>query len=240
MIYTLFIGFLFGLRHALDADHIAAVASLATRSRTTGETVRVGLAWGLGHAATLFLVCVAVLALDLGFPERIAHTVEFLVGVMLVALGIDVIRRALRDRLHVHAHRHGGANLHVHIHSHAGEGRHETSAHAHQHRTGLPRRAVIVGLMHGLAGSAALLLLSVGAVGGMTFGLLYVALFGIGSMAGMAVLSLTMALPFRIFARGASWALNGLNLVIGTGTAVLGGMLIFETGPAAATWLTWF
>lgn len=240
MIYTLFIGFLFGLRHALDADHIAAVASLATRSRTTGETVRVGLAWGLGHAATLFLVCVAVLALDLGFPERIAHTVEFLVGVMLVALGIDVIRRALRDRLHVHAHRHGGANLHVHIHSHAGEGRHETSAHAHEHRTGLPRRAVMVGLMHGLAGSAALLLLSVGAVGGMTFGLLYVALFGIGSMAGMAVLSLTMALPFRIFARGASWALNGLNLVIGTGTAVLGGMLIFETGPAAATWLTWF
>lgn len=240
MIYTLFIGFLFGLRHALDADHIAAVASLATRSRTTGETVRVGLAWGLGHAATLFLVCVAVLALDLGFPERIAHTVEFLVGVMLVALGIDVIRRALRDRLHVHAHRHGGAKLHVHIHSHAGEGRHETSAHAHQHRTGLPRRAVMVGLMHGLAGSAALLLLSVGAVGGMTFGLLYVALFGIGSMAGMAVLSLTMALPFRIFARGASWALNGLNLVIGTGTAVLGGMLIFETGPAAATWLTWF
>lgn len=240
MIYTLFIGFLFGLRHALDADHIAAVASLATRSRTTGETVRVGLAWGLGHAATLFLVCVAVLALDLGFPERIAHTVEFLVGVMLVALGIDVIRRALRDRLHVHAHRHGGAKLHVHIHTHAGEGRHETSAHAHQHRTGLPRRAVMVGLMHGLAGSAALLLLSVGAVGGMTFGLLYVALFGIGSMAGMAVLSLTMALPFRIFARGASWALNGLNLVIGTGTAVLGGMLIFETGPAAATWLTWF
>lgn len=240
MIYTLFIGFLFGLRHALDADHIAAVASLATRSRTTGETVRVGLAWGLGHAATLFLVCVAVLALDLGFPERVAHAAEFLVGVMLVALGIDVVRRALRDRLHVHAHRHGGANLHVHIHSHAGEGRHETSAHAHEHRTGLPRRAVMIGLMHGLAGSAALLLLSVGAVGGMTFGLLYVALFGIGSMAGMAVLSFTMALPFRIFARGASWALNGLNLVIGTGTAVLGGMLIFETGPAAATWLTWF
>ena len=98
----------------------------------------------------------------------------------------------------------------------------------------------MVGLMHGLAGSAALLLLSVGAVGSVAFGLLYVALFGIGSMAGMAVLSLTMALPLRSFARGASWALNGLNLVIGTGTAVLGGMLIFETGPAAASWLTSF
>ncbi len=240
MIYTFFIGFLFGLRHALDADHIAAVASLATRSRGSGETVRMGIAWGLGHAATLFLVCALVLALDLGFPERIAHTAEFLVGVMLVALGVDVIRRALRDRLHVHAHRHGGGSVHVHIHSHAGEGRHETSAHAHEHRTGLPRRAVMVGLMHGLAGSAALLLLSVGAVGSVAFGLLYVALFGIGSMAGMAVLSLTMALPLRSFARGASWALNGLNLVIGTGTAVLGGMLIFETGPTAASWLTSF
>lgn len=240
MIYMLFIGFLFGLRHALDADHIAAVASLATRSRGPGETVRMGIAWGLGHAATLFLVCALVLALDLGFSERIAHTAEFLVGVMLVALGIDVIRRALRDRLHVHAHRHGGGSVHVHMHSHAGESRHETSAHAHEHRTGLPRRAVMVGLMHGLAGSAALLLLSVGAAGNVAFGLLYVALFGIGSMAGMAVLSLSMALPLRSFARSASWALNGLNLVIGTGTAVLGGMLIFETGPAAASWLTSF
>ena len=238
MIYTLFIGFLFGLRHALDADHIAAVASLATRSRSSGETVRMGIAWGLGHAATLFLVCALVLALDMGFSERIAHTAEFLVGVMLVALGIDVIRRAVRDRLHVHAHRHGGGNVHVHVHSHMGESRHKTSAHVHQHPAGLPRRAIMVGLMHGLAGSAALLLLSVAAAGSMAFGLLYVALFGIGSMAGMAVLSLTMALPLRSFARGAGWALNGLNLVIGTGTAVLGGVLIFETGPAAASWLT--
>lgn len=238
MIYTLFIGFLFGLRHALDADHIAAVASLATRSRSSGETVRMGIAWGLGHAATLFLVCALVLALDMGFSERIAHTAEFLVGVMLVALGIDVIRRAVRDRLHVHAHRHGGGNVHMHVHSHMGESRHETSAHVHQHPAGLPRRAIMVGLMHGLAGSAALLLLSVAAAGSMAFGLLYVALFGIGSMAGMAVLSLTMALPLRSFARGAGWALNGLNLVIGTGTAVLGGVLIFETGPAAGSWLT--
>ncbi len=236
MIYTFFIGFLFGLRHALDADHIAAVASLATRSHSPRETVRVGIAWGLGHAATLFLVCALVLALDLGFSERIAHTAEFLVGVMLVGLGIDVVRRTVRDRLHVHAHRHDGG-LHVHIHSHAGEERHETSAHAHPHSAGLPRRAIMVGLMHGLAGSAALLLLSVGAAGNVVFGLLYVALFGIGSMIGMAVLSLTMALPLRSFARGAGWALNGLNLVIGTGTVALGGVVMFKTGAAAASWL---
>jgi hypothetical protein len=238
MIYTFFIGFLFGLRHALDADHIAAVASLATRTRSAGETMRVGLAWGLGHALTLFLVCAAVLALDLGLPERVAHVAEFLVGAMLVALGFDVVRRTVRERLHVHAHRHDGNRPHVHIHSHAGEVRHDDASHAHAHAAGLPKRAVMVGLMHGLAGSAALLLLSVGASGSITFGLLYVALFGIGSMVGMAVLSLTMALPLRAFARSAGWALNGLNMVIGIGTAALGTMLMYETGGSAAGWLS--
>lgn len=240
MIYTVFIGFLFGLRHALDADHIAAVASLATRSRSSRETVRMGLAWGLGHAATLFLVCAVVLAFDMGFPERIAQIAEFLVGIMLVALGADVVRRAIRERMHVHAHRHDGDGVHLHIHSHQGDGRHQESAHAHAHPAGLPKRAIAIGLMHGLAGSAALLLLSVGAVGSITFGLLYVALFGVGSMIGMAVLSFTIALPFRTFARGASWVLNGLNLVIGTGTVVLGGMVMYDTGAAAASWLTLF
>jgi ABC-type nickel/cobalt efflux system permease component RcnA len=238
MIYTLFIGFLFGLRHALDADHIAAVAALATRSRNSRETIRMGLAWGVGHALTLFLVCAVVLALDFGFPERVAHTAEFLVGVMLVVLGIDVIRRALRERMHVHAHRHGGGEIHAHVHSHQGEAQHRDSAHTHAHRAWLPRRALLVGLMHGLAGSAALLLLSVGAAGSLAFGLVYVALFGIGSMAGMAALSLTIALPLRTFARSTTWALNGLNFAVGAGTAVIGGMLILETGPAAASWLT--
>ena len=238
MIYIFFTGFLFGLRHALDADHIAAVASLATRSRSSRETVRMGLAWGLGHAATLFLVCAVVLALDMGFPERIAHMAEFIVGIMLVALGLDVVRRAIRERMHVHAHRHHGDGIHLHIHSHQGDGSHQKSSHAHAHPAGLPKRAMIVGLMHGLAGSAALLLLSVGAIGSVAFGLLYVALFGIGSMIGMAVLSLTMALPLRSFARGASWALNGLNLVIGAGTAVLGGMVMYDTSPTVAGWLT--
>lgn len=238
MIYTLFLGFLFGLRHALDADHIAAVASLATRGRTPGETVRIGIAWGFGHALTLFLVCAVVLALDLGFPERVAQAAEFLVGIMLVALGGDVIRRTVRDRLHVHPHRHGSGEVHVHVHSHAGEGSHAESRHAHVHPAGLPRRAIFVGLMHGLAGSAALLLLSVGASGTVVYGLLYVALFGIGSMLGMAALSFSMALPLRSFARGAGWALNGLNLVIGAGTATLGGMVMYDTGAAAAGWLT--
>lgn len=237
LFYVLGLGFLFGLRHALDADHIAAVAALATRSRTLNDTVRVGLAWGLGHALTLFAVCTAVLVMGAGFPEYIALMAEFVVGIMLVGLGLDVLRRAIKERLHVHAHGHADRGDHVHIHSHAGEDRHEDSAHLHSHPAGLPRRAVIVGLMHGLAGSAALLLLTLGTFDTVVIGLAYVALFGIGSMAGMAVLSFTMALPLRRMARYTTWGMNGINAVVGTGTVALGVMVMVETAPTAAHWL---
>jgi hypothetical protein len=237
MLYVLGLGFLFGLRHALDADHIAAVASLATRSRSVRDTVRVGLAWGLGHALTLFAVCAAVLVMGAGFPEHFALMAEFIVGIMLVGLGLDVLRRTIKERLHVHAHGHTDSGYHVHIHSHAGERRHEDSTHLHSHPAGLPRRAAIVGLMHGLAGSAALLLLAVSAFDTVVIGLAYVALFGIGSMLGMAVLSFTMALPLRRMARYTTWGMNGVNAVVGTGTVALGVMVMVETAPAAALWL---
>ena len=237
MITTFAVGLLFGLRHALDADHIAAVASLATRAGSRGETVRVGIAWGLGHALTLFLVCAVVLAMDIGFPERLAQLAEFLVGAMLLFLGLGVVRRAWRGRLHIHGHDHG-AGYHVHVHSHAGEaGQHARSPHRHQHARGLPKRAVLVGLMHGLAGSAALLLLSVGAQGTVVFGLAYVALFGIGSMIGMAVLSATMSYPLRIAGRVSAWGFNALYGVIGVATVVLGILVMAETGSQAASWL---
>jgi hypothetical protein len=237
VITTFAIGLLFGLRHALDADHIAAVASLATRTGSSrGETVRVGIAWGLGHALTLFLVCAVVLVMDIAFPERLAQLAEFLVGAMLLFLGLGVVRRAWRGRLHIHGHRHG-AGYHVHVHSHAGEGNHKQSRHQHGHARGLPKRAVLVGLMHGLAGSAALLLLSVGAQGTVVFGLAYVALFGIGSMIGMAALSATMAYPLRIAGRVSAWGFNAFYGVIGAATVALGVLVMVETGSEAASWL---
>ncbi len=234
MIYTFVLGLLFGLRHALDADHIAAVASLVTRAKSRGETVRTGLAWGLGHAATLFLVCAGVLLLDIGLPGDVALIAECAVGLMLVALGLDVLRRTFRKRIHLHGHVHGGDGFHVHMHSHAGEGAHTASPHRHGHPRGLPARALVVGLMHGLAGSAALLVIAVAEMVSVTDGLIYIALFGVGSMIGMAALSFTIALPMRRAARTLTMGFNGLNAAVGIGTAALGAFLIWQTAPAVA------
>lgn len=233
------LGFLFGLRHALDADHISAVASIATRAGSIRETVRVGLAWGVGHALTLFVVCGAVLTIDARLNEDFGRALEFLVGIMLVGLGLDVVRRVVRDRIHAHAHRHCDHGIHFHVHSHGGDGPHVRSLHAHDHPTGLPKRAVVVGLMHGLAGSAGLLLLSVGTAETAFTSLIYVALFGIGSMLGMGALSLTIALPLKYGAQLMTWSYNAIHAAVGIGTVVLGVVIMAETVEAAWAVLAW-
>lgn len=233
MSYVFLMGFLLGLRHALDADHVAAVATLASRSTSMRDTVRVGMAWGAGHALTLLAVCLAVLGFGLGFSEALAGGIEFLVGLILMLLGADVVRRVIRERIHAHGHSHDRRGKHLHVHSHADEAHHEASSHSHAHHSGLARRAALVGLMHGLAGSAALLIISIANTHDFTVGLVYVALFGAGSMLGMAALSITIALPLHLGARFLTWGYNGIHAAIGVGTVVLGMVVISDAAPAA-------
>ncbi|MDP2620538.1 MAG: urease accessory protein [Hyphomicrobiales bacterium] len=229
LISTLLLGVLLGMRHALDADHVAAVASLATRSASSRETVRLGIAWGVGHTLTLFAVSVAVLLLGASFSGPAATMAEFAVGIMLVVLGADVVWRAARQHIHAHPHAHADGSVHLHAHSHAGEQQaHEHSRHRHGHRAGMPARALAVGLMHGLAGSAALLLLTVATVERPALGILYVALFGAGSIFGMGLLSLVVALPLRALARHATPLLGGLHVLVGGGTMILGAWIMVE------------
>ena len=163
MATILFFGFLIGMRHALEADHVAAVATLASRSSSLRQSLRLGAIWGLGHSATLFAVGGAVLLADAVVSTEVARWLEGLVGVMLIFLGADVIRRMLRDRVHFHFHRHGSV-LHFHAHSHRDGRQHDNSAHEHEHLRGLTGRALVVGLIHGLAGTAALVLLTLEAM----------------------------------------------------------------------------
>jgi len=225
------LGFLLGMRHAMETDHLAAVASLATRSHSVGETIRQGAVWGMGHTLTLFVFGSLVLLLDSIMPETLAQALEFAVGLMLVGLGADVLRRLLRERIHFHVHRHANGTLHLHAHSHAGESGHPAlHQHRHVHNKGFPLRALLVGVMHGMAGSAALTLLTLQTVQSPLTGMVYIALFGIGSIAGMAALSAIIAVPLRYSATGLTWLHNGLRAVIGVITLVVGGVMVYDIG----------
>ena len=232
---VLLLGFLLGIRHALDADHLAAVATLATRSRSVGHTVGLGVAWGMGHTLTLMLCGGAVLLLGLAVPLRAAQALELAVGVMLALLGANVLYRLWRDRIHFHWHRHSDGIAHVHAHGHANElGPHEPMLHRHWHWRDFPLRALMVGVVHGMAGSAALILLSLEAVDSVAWGLGYIAIFGAGSILGMALLSVAIAVPMRLTSRYLTQAYGGLTAAIGLATLALGCSLIYRFGSAAA------
>src|SRR5262245_35655390 len=173
------------MRHALDADHVAAVSTIVSAERGLRGSALVGGFWGLGHAAALLLAGGALLAWRLRVSERVAALLEAGVAVMLVLLGLLAIRRATRGlRLHAHRHTHDGRE-HVHIHAHREDEAHAPSAHRHGHALGVGLRPLIVGMVHGLAGSAAPALLVMGAAPSWVAGLAYLAALAAGSALGM-------------------------------------------------------
>jgi len=222
------LGFLLGMQHALEADHIAAVSSIAARRSRVGDIVRHGLTWGLGHTLTLFAFAGAAILLGRAIPESVARPIEAAVGIMLVGLGAHVLWRLWRDRVHFHRHGHGDGTVHIHAHSHARDSvPHVSAVHAHAH--GFRWRTLLVGLMHGMAGSAALLVLAVSQASSPALGLGYVALFGIGSMIGMGALSTVIAVPLVVSARWLTWANSGLQGAVGVITVAVGATTIVET-----------
>jgi hypothetical protein len=216
------------MQHALEADHIAAVSSIAARRSEVGDIVKHGLTWGLGHTLTLFVFAGAAVLLGHAIPGELARPLETAVGLMLVGLGAHVLWRLWRDRVHFHRHSHDGGMVHFHAHSHAGETvPHASAQHTHAH--GFRWRTLLVGLMHGMAGSAALLVLAVTQASSPAVGLGYVALFGIGSMIGMGMLSTVIAVPLAISARSLTWANRALQGAVGLVTVAIGIITIVET-----------
>ncbi len=223
MLSMLFLGFLIGMQHALEADHLAAVSSLASGETSVGRIVRHGAVWGLGHTLTLMAVAGAAIILNLSIGAGLAAWLEIGVGLMLVGLGGQLLYRLAKERIHFHRHRHDDGVVHFHVHSHAdARGQHVRLGHQHAHPKGLPIRTLLVGMMHGMAGSAALLVLSAAAIDSPSFGIAYVALFGIGSVAGMALLSAAIAVPIAYSARFLTWSNRALQAAVGAGTVALG------------------
>ena len=230
----LLLGLLIGMQHALEADHVAAVASMAARAGSARRIVRHGAVWGLGHSLTLLVVVGAVLLLNVAVPENLARLLELAVGIMLLGLGLGVMRRLLVERVHFHLHRHGDGVAHIHAHSHAGDRTaHESSRHDHDHPAGLPLRTLLVGVMHGMAGSAALLVLALASVQSTWAALLYIAVFGVGSILGMAALSAAIAVPLTCSARLLTRLHHVLQAAIGGVTVLVGAMIVYRTAVAA-------
>lgn len=225
------LGFVLGMQHALEADHIAAVSSIAARRTNVGDIVKHGLTWGLGHTLTLFVFAGAAILLGHAIPEHLSRPLETAVGIMLVGLGAHVLWRLWRDRVHFHQHRHGDGIEHFHLHSHAADPvPHQRSSHTHQH--GFRWRTLLVGLMHGMAGSAALLVLAVTQAASPANGLLYVLLFGIGSMLGMGALSTVIAVPLVVSARWLTFANRTLQGIVGVVTIAIGVTTVYSTAFA--------
>jgi sulfite exporter TauE/SafE len=182
-------GLLLGLRHALDADHLAAVSTvLAERPSVTASGV-VGLWWGIGHTVSLLMVGAVVLALGLRIPDSFAAVAEGGVAVLLILLGGSLAFRLSQERWHVHSHHHAG-DRHLHLHSHL-----HHDDHGHEHWAARSARPLCIGMAHGLAGSAALMLLIVSTTQGFAQGIAYIAVFGLGSILGMTMIGLTISLP---------------------------------------------
>jgi hypothetical protein len=189
------LGLVLGLRHALDTDHLAAVSTILTQRPSLRASGIIGLSWGLGHTVVLLLVGTVVLMLRVPIPEPFALAAEFGVGIMLVFLGGILAVRLVRERWHMHTHDHDGAQ-HVHLHSHALV---EDHGHGHWWRDSV--RPFCIGMAHGLAGSAALLLIVLSSAQSVSEGLTYIVVFGFGSILGMVLVGIAVSLPVL-------WSLN--------------------------------
>jgi high-affinity nickel permease len=194
----LLLGLVTGLRHSIEADHLAAVLSVvASNQKNIKRASMLGVIWGLGHTTSLFIAGLLVLLLAVNISESVSSRLEFGVGIMLIFLGITTFTgwsmgkffKGLRHQKssssspHKHIHYHDGNVLHSHNHVH-------DTGHRHGHK------ALIIGMVHGMAGSGALLLVVLSTINSIPLGLAYIALFGVGSIVGMAGTSTLMGIPF--------------------------------------------
>lgn len=251
LLAILAIGFFLGMRHATDPDHVVAVSTIASRQRSVLHAARVGALWGLGHTLTILAVGAAILLLGLAIPARVGLAMEFSVGLMLILLGLLNLTGAMRwisERVspthpphtgeHVHVHSHDGA-LHFHAHTHGPGIRHhgeslEPSAWIQRAFTELGLyqvlRPLLVGIVHGLAGSAAVALLVLSTIRDPKWGVAYLLVFGAGTIAGMMLITAAIALPITAVGMRFDGMRRGLAAASGIVSIAFGLFLSYQFG----------
>ena len=207
------LGFFLGMRHATDPDHVIAVTTIISRERRVSKAAWIGAFWGVGHTLTIFVVGTAIILFGLVIPPRLGLSMELAVGVMLILLGLFNVRSFFRSMpgpaegaTHSHHHAHGDY-VHNHPHSHAPEShphapdqtplarldRAMTSFTAYR-----PLRPLMIGIVHGLAGSAAVALLVLATIRDARWAVAYLLVFGIGTIAGMMMITMSIASAFHL------------------------------------------
>ena len=211
------IGLLFGLKHATEVDHVVAVSTIVSQHRNILRSAAVGALWGAGHTGALLVTGAIVLSLQIAIPERVSSWLEFCVALMIIGLGVSALLRLRKGTdVHVHEHNHDGL-AHLHVHFHEKDTRHATRrdhSHAVSH---IGMKPVLIGTLHGLAGSGALTLLVLTQIKSAWMGLIYLAVFGLGSILGMLLMSGLVGLPFAL----TSSNLSGLHHRLQTAAAGL-------------------
>jgi sulfite exporter TauE/SafE len=218
---VLVIGFVLGLQHATEADHLAAVSTIVSEKKNLFTASIVGGLWGVGHTISLFAVGIIVIFLKLQISESVEAKLEACVGLMLVILGINALRKLLQaKKVHIHTHEHGG-HVHAHIHTHG-----EKAVEESHHRFSL--RSIVIGMVHGLAGSAALMLLVVPTIPSPWLATVYILVFGMGSIGGMMAMSFLIGLPFHFTANRFDILNKAIRLSAGVFSLGLGSSIIYE------------
>jgi hypothetical protein len=222
-------GVLLGLQHATDPDHLVAVATILSRERRFAAGATVGVLWGVGHMLTLSAAAAVIVAAGRPFTPAVTTGLELAVAAMLVLLGIGRLRAAARglgavsaDHLAADHDHHGGEVVHSHAHAHGANVHHHPHVHPSrrllaalgQGGAALAVRAVVVGAVHGLAGSAAISLLILATLRTAADALAYLGAFGLGTLAGMTALTALMAYPVTLALR---WRRARQVLAVSTG-----------------------
>jgi high-affinity nickel-transport protein len=219
-------GFVLGLRHALDVDHLAAVSTIVSRQRSVWRSSLVGVAWGVGHTTSLLAVAIAVIALHAEIVPWVEQCLELGVALMLIWLGARLLYGVIRgDALHAHAHAHAG-RPHVHPHWH------REGAAVHEHGPS-HRRPFAIGLVHGLAGSGGLMLAVAATIPDPLLAIGYVMIFGLGSIGGMALMSALFAIPSLMTTHRFAGVERWLRAGAAVASVTVGVALAWEIGRAA-------
>ena len=225
LLSILALGFVLGIKHAIEPDHVIAVSTIASQSKKLWRSSLAGVFWGVGHTATLFIMGTILIVMKGEIPEKWAMSLEFLVGIMLVYLGVTTLLSFKNIHLHKHDHN-GEVDKHKHIHTHEHSGQHE---HKHQHHKVSYFRSLMIGLVHGLAGSGAMVLLTMSTVKSVWEGVIYILIFGTGTVVGMLFFTTIIGIPFVFSAKKIS--LNRtLTQITGVVSTVFGIYYMYNLG----------